>query len=117
MEAVNEEKHNASSDLYQSKLGQKYISPTADIVQYPHFEAVVVKIQKGIENQMNESEKAAVRILKKPISQVVPPALEAPFRLTISVKEWIRGGNGWRNEQLHCLQLYSGLRLRGGESV
>ncbi len=49
MEAVNEEKHNASSGLYQCRLGQKYISPTADIVQYPHFEAGVVKIQKGIE--------------------------------------------------------------------
>ncbi len=54
MEAVNEEKHDASSGLYQCRLGQKYISPTADIVQYPHFEAGVVKIQKGIENQMNE---------------------------------------------------------------
>ncbi len=87
MEAVNEEKHNASSDLYQSKLGQKYISPTADIVKYPHFEAVVVKIQKGIENQMNESEKAAVRILKKPISSSGTTGLGAPFRLTISVSE------------------------------
>ncbi len=42
-------------DLYQCKLGQKYISPIADIVQYPHFEAGVVNIQKGIENQMNGS--------------------------------------------------------------
>ncbi len=89
MEAVNGEKHNASSDLYQCRLGQKYISPTADIVQYPHFVAGVVKIQKGIENQMNEFGKAAVSILKK---QVGPPALEAPFRLTISVNEWLRGG-------------------------
>ncbi len=39
------------------QLGQKYISPTADIVQYLHFEAGVVKIQKGIENQINASEK------------------------------------------------------------
>ncbi len=30
---------------------------------------------------MNEFEKAAVSILKKPIVQVGPPALEAPFRL------------------------------------
>ncbi len=39
----------------------------------------VVTIQKGIENQMNESEKAVVSFFKKPISQVVPPALQALF--------------------------------------
>ncbi len=48
--AVNEEKHTASPDLYQCEIGQKYISTTADIVQYPHFEAGVAKIQKGFEN-------------------------------------------------------------------
>ncbi len=42
---------------------------------------------------MNEFEKAAVSIVKKPISSKwEPPALEAPFRLTISVNEWLRGG-------------------------
>ncbi len=79
MEADNEEKHNASSDLCQCKLGQKYISPTADIVQYPHFEAGVVKIQKGIKHQMNESEKAAVSILKKPISSSDTTDLRGTF--------------------------------------
>ncbi len=43
-------------------------SPTADFVQCPHFESGVVKIQKGIENQMNESEKAAVNISNQTIS-------------------------------------------------
>ncbi len=79
MEALNEEKHNASSDLYQCRLGQKYISPTADIVQYPHFEAGVLKIQKGIENQMNEFEKAAVSISKKPISSSGTTGLGGTF--------------------------------------
>ncbi len=37
------------------------------------------KIQKGIENQMNEFEKAAVSILKKPISSSGTNGLEAPF--------------------------------------
>ncbi len=68
MEAVSEEKHSASSDLYQCKLGHKYISSLVHIVQYTHLEAGVVTIQKGIENQINEFEKAAVRILRKPIS-------------------------------------------------
>ncbi len=75
---------------------EKYISPTADIVQYPHFEAGVVKIQNGIENQMNESEKAAVRVLKKPISSSGTIGLGGTFRLAISVNEWIRGGNGMK---------------------
>ncbi len=48
MKVVNERKHDPSSGLYQCRLGQKYISRTAYIVQYPHFEAGVVKILKGI---------------------------------------------------------------------
>ncbi len=79
MEAVNKEKHNASSDLYQRTLGQKYISPTADIVHYPHFEDGVVKIKKGIENQMNESEKAVVSFFKKPISSSGTTGLTGTF--------------------------------------
>ncbi len=68
MEAVNEGKHDPSSVLYPCRQGQKYIYPTADIVQYPHFEAGLVKIQKSIENQMNESEKAAISNWKKSIN-------------------------------------------------
>ncbi len=118
MEAVNEEKHNASSDLYQCRLGQKYISSTADIVQYPHFEAGVVKIKKGIENLMNEFEKPAVSILKKPISSSGTTGLGGTFLLTISVNEWLRGRNEMKktSNYIDC-KLYSGLRCRGGESV
>ncbi len=59
-----------------------------------YFEAGVVKIEKGIENQMNDSEKAVVRILKSQSIQVAPAALEAPLRVTTSVNDWQRGGNG-----------------------
>ncbi len=45
-------------------------------MQYPHFEA---GIQKGIENQMNAFEKAAVSILKKPISSSGTTGLGGTF--------------------------------------
>ncbi len=99
-------------------LGQKYISPTADIVQYPHFEAGVVKIQKGIENQMNEFEKAAVSILKKPISSSGTTGLGGTFRLTISVNEWLRGGKEMKKRGTTLIATFSSvLRCRGGASV
>ncbi len=70
------------------KAGQKYISPTADIVQYPHFEAVVVKIQKSIWNQMNESVKAAVRIWKTTISSSGTTRLQGTCS-TNNISEWM----------------------------
>ncbi len=48
VECVDEEKNNSSSAPYQCKLGTKYISQTAPIVQHPDFESAVVKIQKGL---------------------------------------------------------------------
>ncbi len=46
MEAVNEEKAQCIIGSISMQARAEYISPTADIVQYPHFEAGVVKIKK-----------------------------------------------------------------------
>jgi len=66
IESVNEEKYKEGAKFYKSKLGQKYISPNANIVTDKHFEAGVVKIQRGQSHNLSLIEKNAVATLLKP---------------------------------------------------
>lgn len=60
IEAVLDDKGNANSALYGCRLVTKYISPNAAIVKSPHFERAVVKLQRGLENELTDVERSAV---------------------------------------------------------
>ena len=65
IDACDEDKSNPESKLFGCRLGKRYISPESSIVLCPAFEKGVVKIQKGLENTMTESEKIATSALLK----------------------------------------------------
>ena len=58
MEAVAEENSDPSSNSYQCKLGKTYIAPKSTIMKYSEFESAVVKLQKGLCEDLIRGEKA-----------------------------------------------------------
>lgn len=65
MECITDENDNPNYYLYQCKLGDKYISPCARIFQHPDFEAGVIKIQQGIDEELSDDEKMSIIVLLK----------------------------------------------------
>ncbi len=63
METVRQKKTKAGSALHGCKLGAHDISPTSEIVPNPLFESDVVKIQKGLVDQLTAGERNAVHSL------------------------------------------------------
>ncbi len=63
-ETVRQEKTKAGSALYGCKLGTHYISPTSEIVPNLLFESGLVKIQKGLVDQLTAGERNAVHSLR-----------------------------------------------------
>ncbi len=68
--AVATQKRKPGSRLYQCGLGLEYIASDSGIVSSPAFEAGVVKIQSGNENEPNRQEKLAVSCLLRHQSTV-----------------------------------------------
>lgn len=62
--AIEEEKRMQGSPFLNCRLGTEYISPTSTFVKYPHFEAAVIKMQRGRVQDLTDDEKEAVKCLR-----------------------------------------------------
>eukprot|EP00171_Calliarthron_tuberculosum_P003890 IDg3890t1 len=62
-ESVQEGRNDYTSAFFGCRLASKYIAPISATVTHPHFEAGVIKIQRGQENELNAAEKRACKSL------------------------------------------------------
>lgn len=60
---VSDTKSDRSSEMFNCNLGTKYISTDANIVYNSVFESGVVKLQNGMEYQLCDDEKVALKLL------------------------------------------------------
>ncbi len=63
--AIKEKRTKRSCNLFNCRLGRKYIGPNATVTHLPVFKQAILKIQEECESQMDETERSSVEILRK----------------------------------------------------
>lgn len=63
IDSIAQENANRNSNLFNCRLGKKYIDPKSSIVHSAAFESGVVKLQRGLLSSLSDAEKEAVKVL------------------------------------------------------